>query len=162
ACLRGRLPCPSVRPGNRRRARPGPRRDLRGDLPPRGRVHRLRPGRGAPPRVTRIASVRTTAVSVPFATDEVWAYGRRRGITNLLVEVETDDGVVGLGESVGWPTPEVAERVLEAATPLALGHDVFRIEELMRRLYLERGWHYFRHTAGCALAGLEMALWDAV
>ena len=110
----------------------------------------------------RIAAVRTTTVSVPFTADEVWAYGRRRGITNLLVEVETDDGLVGLGEAVGWPTPEVAERVLEAATPVALGHDPFRIEELMRRLYAERGWHYFRNTAGCALAGLEMALWDLV
>ena len=110
----------------------------------------------------RIAAVRTTTVSVPFTADEVWAYGRRRGITNLLVEVETDDGLVGLGEAVGWPTPEVAERVLEAATPVALGHDPFRIEELMRRLYAERGWHYFRNTAGCTLAGLEIALWDLV
>src|SRR5439155_19625834 len=103
-----------------------------------------------------------TTVSVQFTADEVWAYGRRRGITNLLVEVETDDGLVGLGEAVGWPTPEVAERVLDAAAPVALGHDAFRIEELMRRLYAERGWHYFRNTAGCALAGLEMALWDVV
>jgi L-alanine-DL-glutamate epimerase-like enolase superfamily enzyme len=112
--------------------------------------------------MTRIAAVRTTIVSVPFTADEVWAYGRRRGITNLVVEVETDDGLVGLGEAVGWPTPGVAERVLDAATPVALGHDAFRIEELMRRLYAERGWHYFRNTAGCALAGLEMALCDIV
>jgi L-alanine-DL-glutamate epimerase-like enolase superfamily enzyme len=41
-----------------------------------------------------------------------------------------------------------------------IGRDPARIEELMRDLYLRRGWHYFRNTAGCALGGLEMALWD--
>jgi L-alanine-DL-glutamate epimerase-like enolase superfamily enzyme len=108
----------------------------------------------------RIANFTTTVVSVPFSAEEVWAYGRRRGITNVLVEVETDEGHTGIGEAVGWPTPQIAVDVLESARPLVVGADPWRIEELMRRLYLERGWHYFRHTAGCALAGLEMALWD--
>jgi L-alanine-DL-glutamate epimerase-like enolase superfamily enzyme len=108
----------------------------------------------------RIAALRTTVVSVPFTEDEIWVYGRRRGITNVIVEVEADDGLTGIGEAVGWPTPRIAVDVLKAASPLVVGADPARIEELMRRLYLERGWHYFRNTAGCALAGLETALWD--
>lgn len=110
----------------------------------------------------RIANFTTTVVSVPFSAEEVWAYGRRRGITNVLVKVETDEGHTGIGEAVGWPTPQIAVDVLESARPLVVGADPWRIEDLMRRLYLECGWHYFRHTAGCALAGLEMALWDLV
>lgn len=108
----------------------------------------------------KITRINCTPVSVPFSADEVWAYGRRRGITNVLVELETDEGLVGLGEAVGWPTPEIALAVLEAARPHALGRDAGRIGELMQALYLRQGWHYFRATAGCALAGLEMALWD--
>jgi L-alanine-DL-glutamate epimerase-like enolase superfamily enzyme len=108
----------------------------------------------------RISDLRTTIVSVPFTTDEVWVYGRRRGITNVLVEVETDDGLGGIGEAVGWPTARIAVDVLDAVRPVVIGANPLRIEELMRRLYLERGWHYFRNTAGCALGGLEMALWD--
>jgi L-alanine-DL-glutamate epimerase-like enolase superfamily enzyme len=108
----------------------------------------------------RIADVRTTVVSVPFRADEVWAFGRRRGITNVLVELETDDGLVGIGESVGWPTPETALAVIESVRPRVLGADPFRSEALLAAVYQRAGWHYFRHTAGCALAGIEMALWD--
>ncbi|MDQ3890166.1 MAG: mandelate racemase/muconate lactonizing enzyme family protein [Actinomycetota bacterium] len=108
-----------------------------------------------------IVDVRLTPVSVPFTHEETWAYGRRRGITNVLVEVESDEGV-GIGEAVGWPTPDVALAVLADARPLLLGRDAARIEELLGDLYLRRGWHYFRHAAGCAFAGIEMALWDLV
>jgi L-alanine-DL-glutamate epimerase-like enolase superfamily enzyme len=108
----------------------------------------------------RITALGCTPVSVPFSRDEVWRYGRRRGITNVLVELETDEGLVGVGEAVGWPTPEIALAVLETARPHVLERDPARIGELMQTLYLRHGWHYFRATAGCALAGLEMALWD--
>ncbi|MBA3432601.1 MAG: mandelate racemase/muconate lactonizing enzyme family protein [Actinobacteria bacterium] len=108
----------------------------------------------------RITQLTYTPVSVPFSGDEVWTYGRRRGITNVLVEIETDEGLGGVGEAVGWPTPEIALAVLEDARSDVLGHDPALIVKLMQTLYLRRGWHYFRATAGCALAGLEMALWD--
>lgn len=110
----------------------------------------------------RVAALRSTIVSVPFSGEEVWFYGRRRGITNVLVEIETDNGLTGIGEAVGWPTPDIAASVLESARADVVGADPFRIEELMARLYGRRGWHYFRHTAGCALASLEMALRDLV
>jgi L-alanine-DL-glutamate epimerase-like enolase superfamily enzyme len=110
----------------------------------------------------RISSLETTPVSVPFERDEVWAYGRRSGITNVLVEVRTDEGVVGLGEAVGWPSPEIALATLESSRSVVVGRDPFAIQDIMGTLYERRGWHYFRHTAGCALAGLEMALWDVV
>jgi L-alanine-DL-glutamate epimerase-like enolase superfamily enzyme len=110
----------------------------------------------------RIAEMRTTTVSVPFATDELWAYGRRRGVTNILIELETDDGLVGLGEAVGWPTPRIAEAVLETFRDVVLGSDPFHTEALTATLLQRRGWHYFRHTLGCSLAGVEMACWDLV
>jgi L-alanine-DL-glutamate epimerase-like enolase superfamily enzyme len=110
----------------------------------------------------RVSELHLTPVSVPFDRDELWSYGRRSGISNVLVQVVTDEGVTGVGEAVGWPSPEVALAVLEDARPVVLGRDPFRIGDVMRVLYDRRGWHYFRHTAGCALGGLEMALWDAV
>ena len=70
----------------------------------------------------RIATLRTTIVSVPFSGEEVWVYGRRRGITNVLVEVESDDGLTGIGEAVGWPTPEIAITL----EPLAHDTRIFR------------------------------------
>jgi glucarate dehydratase len=110
----------------------------------------------------RVSGLTFTPVSVPFDGEERWSYGRRRGITNVLVELETDEGVVGVGEAVGWPTPEVALAVLEDARPQVVGRDPALVVECMQHLYMRRGWHYFRATAGCALAGVEMALWDLV
>ena len=110
----------------------------------------------------KISALNTTPVSVPFEAEEVWTYGRRAGISNVLVEVETDEGWTGIGEAVGWPSPEIALDVLADARPVVVGRDPFRIEEVMQELTMRRGWHYFRHTGGCALGGLEMALRDVV
>jgi L-alanine-DL-glutamate epimerase-like enolase superfamily enzyme len=110
----------------------------------------------------RITALETTPVSVPFQREETWAYGRRSGITNVLIEITTDDGIVGVGEAVGWPIPEVTLAVLESARTVVVGQSGFDVADLMGRLYDRCGWHYFRHTAGCALGGLEMALWDAI
>ncbi|MBD0318088.1 MAG: mandelate racemase/muconate lactonizing enzyme family protein [Thermoleophilia bacterium] len=108
----------------------------------------------------RVTGLICTPVSVPFEGEEVWAYGCRRGVTNVLVELETDEGLTGVGEAVGWPTAEIALAVLESVRGEVLGHESALIRELMQTLYHRRGWHYFERTAGCALAGLEMALWD--
>ena len=34
----------------------------------------------------RITKLRTTPVAVPFRTDEIWAFGRRRGQASVLLE----------------------------------------------------------------------------
>jgi L-alanine-DL-glutamate epimerase-like enolase superfamily enzyme len=110
----------------------------------------------------KISGLTATPVSVPFETEEVWAYGRRAGVSNVLVEVETDEGLTGIGEAVGWPSPEIVLDILAGVRPFVVGRDAFRIEQVTEELYARRGWHYFRHTGGCALGGLEMALRDLV
>jgi L-alanine-DL-glutamate epimerase-like enolase superfamily enzyme len=81
----------------------------------------------------RIKALETTPVSVPFERDEIWAYGRCSGI---LIEETTDDGVTGVGEAVGWPTPEVALAVLDSARSVVVGRDAFAIGDLMATLHL--------------------------
>jgi L-alanine-DL-glutamate epimerase-like enolase superfamily enzyme len=51
----------------------------------------------------RIKALETPPVSVPFERDEIWAYGRCSGISNVLIEKTSDDGVTGVGEAVGLP-----------------------------------------------------------
>ena len=110
----------------------------------------------------RITDLKTTIVSVPFTEAETWVWGRRHGITNALVEVETDEGVTGIGECPGHPNASFVREVLDVIRPLLVGQDPLRIETILHVLLAERGLHHFRHAANVAVGGIETALWDIV
>jgi L-alanine-DL-glutamate epimerase-like enolase superfamily enzyme len=107
----------------------------------------------------RITRIRPTPVAVPYRTEEVWAFGRRAGLVSVLIEVETDDGVVGLGEAAAYPSAEVVLAVLRSIEPMVLGEDPFAIERLVRRIDLVGTWHHVRASSP-AIAAVEMACWD--
>src|SRR5581483_8904049 len=80
----------------------------------------------------------------------------------VLVEVETEDGLVGWGEAGSGTLPRSGARFIEEVLrPLALGEDPFdldRVWQKARATFDRAGW-----GAGFpvqALSGLEMALWD--
>jgi L-alanine-DL-glutamate epimerase-like enolase superfamily enzyme len=110
----------------------------------------------------RITSIDSTLITVPFARTELWAWGVREGMTSAVIEVHTDAGVVGIGESVvGFgPTPPVVKALIDSMADLVVGLDPCQIEVLTSRIIGEGGWHYFRKTAGLVWAGIEMACWD--
>lgn len=110
----------------------------------------------------KITDFSTTIVSVPFNKPEAWAFGKRLGISNVIIELTTDTGLVGLGEAVGFPTVRVVNEVLQAMRPLVLGRDPFENGVLIHELTNVYGWHHFRHVGNCALGGVDMALWDLV
>lgn len=109
-----------------------------------------------------IVDFRTTIVSVPFTEPETWAYGQRLGISNVIVELETDHGEIGLGEAIGFPSVRVVNEVLKLMRPLVIGRDPFDHEVIVHELTKLHGWHHFRHTGACALGGIDIALWDLV
>jgi L-alanine-DL-glutamate epimerase-like enolase superfamily enzyme len=112
----------------------------------------------------RITNLAVTIVSVPFRDGdaETWIWGRRHGITNAIVEVETDEGLTGVGECPGHPSVELVGEVLALARDVVVGEDPRRIEWILHRLMARRGLHHFRHAANVAVGGLEIALWDIV
>src|SRR5437870_1144498 len=98
----------------------------------------------------KITAVDLTPVSIPFREPETWLWGRREGISNVIVQVHTDEGIVGLGEAVGFPSvPQVLEALTQIVSVL-VSQDPYRIEYLTRRLYTRRGWHHYRQAAGPA------------
>ena len=53
----------------------------------------------------KITSVKATAVNVPLAAPIRWSWGVRRETTRLIIQIETDEGISGFGETmgrVGW------------------------------------------------------------
>ena len=81
-----------------------------------------------------ITALRATPVAVPFTRPEAWAYGERTGMVSVLLEVDTDEGLVGLGEAAAYPSADIIEAVLRSIEPLVLGETVFNIERIMKRI----------------------------
>jgi galactonate dehydratase len=78
--------------------------------------------------------------------------------TFLLVAVETDSGLVGLGESGAWGFQEAASAAVEKFGRYLLGEDPLRIEHHWQYMYR---WTHFRGSAIMgALSAIDIALWD--
>jgi galactonate dehydratase len=76
----------------------------------------------------------------------------------LFVQVHTDAGITGLGESGAWGYLEASERVVETFSRYLIGEDPLRIEHHWQYLYR---WSHFRGAAIMgALSAIDIALWD--
>jgi L-alanine-DL-glutamate epimerase-like enolase superfamily enzyme len=108
----------------------------------------------------KIARIKTTPLALAFKEPYHWAGRVDHAAAVVLVEVETDDGLVGIGESVAAFPAEGTIAALQGVAPLFVGRPVFDIERLITGA---RHLGSFNHTpwhANFVLAGLEMALWD--
>ena len=77
----------------------------------------------------RIADIRATPVTVPLEAPLRHANGCHWGrFVRTIVEVETSDGYIGLGEMGGGG--EDATRAFAALESYLGGHDVFRLEAM--------------------------------
>jgi L-alanine-DL-glutamate epimerase-like enolase superfamily enzyme len=108
-----------------------------------------------------VGDVRFTVVTVPFTVPETWFFGRSWGLTTAIVEVETHDGIVGIGECPGVPDISAATHAVEAMTSLLLQREVSDILAFLRRVDMH-GWHHSPYQGNLAVASLEMAMWDIV
>ncbi len=83
-----------------------------------------------------------------------------RGSRNwLFVEIETDEGVTGIGECSGWP--RVVETAVQDLSHVLIGQDPANIDRLWGQMYRAIMGHGMTGTIGSgALSGIEMALWD--
>jgi len=107
----------------------------------------------------RIIGVNATPVAVPFREDELWAFGGRRGLISVLVELGTDEGVVGLGEAAAYPSTDIVLAVLRSLEELVVGEDPLRVERIVKKMDVVGTWHHVRATSP-GLAAIEMACWD--
>lgn len=109
----------------------------------------------------RITEITATPVAVPYVREERWAYGARKGLVSVLLEVHTDEGVTGIGEAPAYPSAGIVQAVLDSVRPLVVGQDPMAIERLVARIHIVGTWHHVKATSP-AIAGVEMACWDIV
>lgn len=111
----------------------------------------------------KIVDLKTTFVTIPFVKPEVWAWRRRPGVSAMLIELHTDGGLVGYGESVLTHTSmEIMQLIAQSAKRFVIGETPFNIEKIARDFYGLTEWHFQKLIANHVFAGIEMALWDLI
>ena len=109
----------------------------------------------------KISDVQAHVLSIPIREKEFpapWSWGK---FSQVIVEVKTDEGITGYGESFGYGAPEaVAAVVNQTLKPLLLGSDPAGIHPLLDLMF--RKTHFFGRygITTFAISGVDIALWD--
>jgi D-galactarolactone cycloisomerase len=105
-----------------------------------------------------ITGVRThlleASLSQPFAYSRAW-YDTR---TAMVVEIETDHGMVGWGECYG--PAQITAAVVQSVAPWLIGQDPLRTEFLWEMIYSRLRDHGQKGVVVQGLSGIDIALWD--
>ena len=107
----------------------------------------------------KIVDIRTIPLSYRCDPPYGSAGGMQSARGGLLVEVETDDGIIGIGEAGvgGGSTRHVIEHQLR---PMLIGEDPLLIEGLWQKMFARTRQFGRRGIAINAISGIDIALWD--
>ena len=108
--------------------------------------------------LSRIRTLEAIPIAYPEPNDD----GRTRHV--CLIKLTTEDGVVGWGEAVTyWPEASRAVMALisDGLGEVARDRDVRDIEALWRALRAHSWWYGNGGVASIAIAGIDLAAWDA-
>ena len=114
----------------------------------------------------KISKVETLLLQIPYdigGGPRAIAGQPAAGLNILLVRIETDEGLVGWGESFGHAVAPATKVVIDTMiAPRLIGLDPTKIDAIM--LDLAKGLHLFGRNGPVvyALSGVDIALWDIV
>ncbi len=114
----------------------------------------------------KIADIRLTPLFCRFKQPYVWAQGVNEGTSVILVEIETDKGIIGIGESVASPSIEPVLSILNIAARHFIGHSIHDggrlIGDFYRKGFGSQGTGSAPRYFAQAMTGFDLALWDAM
>ena len=108
----------------------------------------------------KIDKIEVIPVSVPYKHDEISSRVSRSGITEIIVKISTDSGIVGWGESPRIASADVIKKAIESMIPLILNQDPWKNQLLENNVYHDSNWQWSQMTANLAYGAIDMALWD--
>ena len=109
----------------------------------------------------KITDIKTKLISCAYPKDHSWDFGSGTGVKRdeLLIFVETDEGITGIGESYHGFVPEVVAGIIDSYyKPLLTGEDPEFIEDLWNKMYFST--FQLGNAASLAISGVDQALWD--
>lgn len=109
----------------------------------------------------KVTSVRALPLVAPLDVEvQKTALGGRSRAALVLVELRTDDGLVGYGEALARSSLRSFVSVVEdVLAPVIMGHDPFEVERLWQQMFRV----FTGRTGGLAhtaLSAVDIALWD--
>ena len=107
----------------------------------------------------KIRSIIATPVNIPLVAPMIWPVGLYPGNSKTIIEIATDEGIVGLGESPSWDCAEVINGIL---APKLIGKNPLDIAAC--EIVSVPEWRIVQNTDDAsivkAFGGIEIALWD--
>jgi glucarate dehydratase len=109
----------------------------------------------------KITKLETFIVNVRYLHDEVSSRIVRSGVTEVIVKLTADNGLIGWGESCGnIANAGSIEEAVQCAAFFVLGSDPWQREAAAFNYYKRGTWDRRMHSANFAFAGIDQALWD--
>lgn len=110
----------------------------------------------------KITNVRSIVLQAPLERPLGYSQAFFTSRTAHIVEVETDEGLVGIGEAFGAGNVAFANQAIIARVlkPLLVGEDPFATERLWHRMYNATRDHGQKGMALESISGVDIALWD--
>jgi D-galactarolactone cycloisomerase len=112
--------------------------------------------------MTRIRDIRL--IPLAYRMPQVRAYGMARSLTAergcSLVEVETADGVVGIGEA--WGPAKATAGYLEVIKPAYIGRELFERELIWSDIICRRYHLGLQNQLTACASGINIAIYDAL
>jgi L-alanine-DL-glutamate epimerase-like enolase superfamily enzyme len=109
----------------------------------------------------KIASVTATPLAIPLQRPFHWRSGVQERACLVLFAVETDDGVIGYGESICEDTAAVVSYGNLMAKAF-VGRSPGDVEAALGELWRDGRWRFYPHWSQQIASGLEVACWDAL
>ena len=78
----------------------------------------------------------------------------------VIVEIETDNGIIGYGVTGGWLPSPVKEFINREVAPFLIGEDPLRTERVWNRMFWEFNQRALTGVWSSAMSAIDIALWD--
>ncbi|WP_142781814.1 mandelate racemase/muconate lactonizing enzyme family protein [Agrobacterium sp. T29] len=114
----------------------------------------------------KIKAIHTIPLLCNFKKEYHWADGVTLSSPIVLIEIETEDGIVGVAESGVGPTIEPMLAILHDAIPHFIGKSVYDANRLIWDYFMTgfkaRGVGSQYRMFSRTMSGIELAAWDAI
>lgn len=108
----------------------------------------------------KVTALRTTPVSIPYSRPARASSFMRSGVSVVVVELETDEGLTGVGECLARPSVAMICEALRLMEPFVLGKSPHDVESFFKNVHHGGNWDFFERIGHCAMNGIETALYD--
>jgi glucarate dehydratase len=108
----------------------------------------------------KIVKFETFPLSIAYSHAERSARVQRGGVSDVIVKLTADNGLIGWGESCSGADTASITAALGSMAPFVLGADPWDSEAIAHAVFKTGLWDYRAMTGNFAFAGIDMALWD--